>query len=428
MTRRISWLVVATTSAVVVSFVIPLCLLVRTLAEDRAMAAADQQTRNVAILLATVPDDDRLGSLLDGLVSTQETTTSVLTASGTQLGGGSDMTQDPDVARALAGEAFRATDTDGGVVLLPVVVGDGTAVIRTTVESEELRNGVARAWAGIVALGVALMLASVVIARRLGRRVSQPVRDVAAVAHRLRDGDLSARASVHGTEETQELARALNGLAERTTELLAAERAVVGDLSHRLRTPVTALRLDAETVPDPALQSRLQGHIAVLQRTIDAIVREARRPVRTDLSARCDAAEVVARRLAFWAPLADDQGRSWRAEVPGGPLPVALAEDDLADLVDVLVDNVFAHTPEGTAVELGLTVVGEEAVLTVADHGPGFPSDAPGPEGRVERPGSTGLGLDIAARTASGAGGALVRAAGPTGGALVEVRLPLLPE
>ena len=414
MTRRISWLVVATTSAVVVSFVIPLCLLVRTLAEDRAMAAADQQTRNVAILLATVPDDDRLGSLLDGLVSTQETTTSVLTASGTQLGGGSDMTQDPDA--------------DGGVVLLPVVVGDGTAVIRTTVESEELRNGVARAWAGIVALGVALMLASVVIARRLGRRVSQPVRDVAAVAHRLRDGDLSARASVHGTEETQELARALNGLAERTTELLAAERAVVGDLSHRLRTPVTALRLDAETVPDPALQSRLQGHIAVLQRTIDAIVREARRPVRTDLSARCDAAEVVARRLAFWAPLADDQGRSWRAEVPGGPLPVALAEDDLADLVDVLVDNVFAHTPEGTAVELGLTVVGEEAVLTVADHGPGFPSDAPGPEGRVERPGSTGLGLDIAARTASGAGGALVRAAGPTGGALVEVRLPLLPE
>ena len=114
MTRRISWLVVATTSAVVVSFVIPLCLLVRTLAEDRAMAAADQQTRNVAILLATVSDDAQLGSLLDRLVSTPETTTAVLTASGTQLGGGSDMTQDPDVTRALAGEAFRATDSDGG--------------------------------------------------------------------------------------------------------------------------------------------------------------------------------------------------------------------------------------------------------------------------------------------------------------------------
>ena len=52
MRRRISWLVLATTSTVVVSFVIPLCLLVRTLAEDRAMAAADQEARNVAILVA----------------------------------------------------------------------------------------------------------------------------------------------------------------------------------------------------------------------------------------------------------------------------------------------------------------------------------------------------------------------------------------
>ena len=51
MRRRISWLVLATTSVVVVSFVVPLCLLVRTIAQDRAMAAADQEARNVAILV-----------------------------------------------------------------------------------------------------------------------------------------------------------------------------------------------------------------------------------------------------------------------------------------------------------------------------------------------------------------------------------------
>ena len=86
------------------------------------------------------------------------------------------------------------------------------------------------------------------------------------MAHQLREGDLHARAEVRGTEETQELARALNGLADRTGELLAAERAAVGDLSHRLRTPVTALRLDAEAVRDPELAARLQEHIASLQR------------------------------------------------------------------------------------------------------------------------------------------------------------------
>lgn len=420
MTRRISWLVVATTSAVVVSFVIPLCLLVRTLAEDRAMAAADQQTRNVAILVATVTDDDQLSSLVAGLERTEETTTTVLTASGRQLGEGGRMLGDPDVERALAGEAFREVREEGGVVLLPVVVEDGTAVIRTTVEEEQLRRGVAEAWAGILGLGAVLMLAAVVVARRLGRRVSGPVRDVATVAHRLRDGDLSARAAVDGTEETQELARALNGLAERTTELLAAERAVVGDLSHRLRTPVTALRLDAETVPDEALQARLQSHIAVLQRTIDAIVREARRPVRTDLAARSDAAAVLAERVGFWEPLASDQQRPWSVDLDPGPLPVGLAADDLADLVDVLVDNVFAHTPEGTAVAVDLHREGARVRLAVRDHGPGF---APT---RTRRPGSTGLGLEIAARTVAGAGGSLEVSARPGGGAVVEVLLPLV--
>ena len=60
MRRQISWLVIATTSAVVASFVIPLCLLVRTLAEDRASAAADQDARDAAILVAQLPDDPRL--------------------------------------------------------------------------------------------------------------------------------------------------------------------------------------------------------------------------------------------------------------------------------------------------------------------------------------------------------------------------------
>ena len=85
--------------------------------------------------------------------------------------------------------------------------------------------------------------------------------------------------------EAAELARALNGLADRTTELLRAERAAVGDLSHRLRTPVTALRLDAEAVAELEVAERLQQHIGVLQRSIDAIVREARRQVRSDLAA-----------------------------------------------------------------------------------------------------------------------------------------------
>ena len=309
-------------------------------------------------------------------------------------------------------------------MLVPVLVENGTAVVRSTVTPADLHRGVARAWAGIIGLGVVLLLLALLLASRLGKRVSEPLLEVAGTAHRLREGDLTARADVRGTEETQELARALNGLAERTGELLVSERAAVGDLSHRLRTPVTALRLDAEAVPDPELGSRLQTHITALQRTIDAIVKEARRPVRTDLARTCDAAAAVRGRVDFWRPLADDQGRDLRVRLPEGPLPVPLGIEDLTDLVDVMIDNVFAHTPEGTGLRLDLHDVdhaldGRSVVLLVADAGPGF---APG--GRRHREGSTGLGLDIARRIAAGGGGRLRTGSAPEGGALVEVTLP----
>lgn len=419
MRRRISLLVVATTSAVVVSFVIPLCLLVGTLAEDRALAAADQEARNVAILVSGLTDEAQLAELVAGIDRRGTPSTQVLTAGGRQLGSGPDMTDDADVRRALDGEAFTVVDETGGQVLLPVLGPDGTAVVRSVVGPDDLDRGVLRAWTGIVALGLVLLAAALAIASRLGRRVSDPLRQVADTAHRLRSGELAARAEVAGTEETQELARALNGLAERTMELLTVERAAVADLSHRLRTPVTALRLDAEAVADPELGQRLQEHIGVLQRTVDAIVREARRPVRTDLAPDCDATATVARRLEFWRPLAEDQGRPLEVVLPAAEVRVPMSEVDLADLVDVVIDNVFAHTREGTALRVELHRSGEVAVLSVSDSGPGFSDD------RAQRVGTSGLGLDIASRTAAGAGGSVRTGRSAEGGALVEVTLPV---
>lgn len=423
MRKRISWLVVATTSAVVVSFVIPLCLLVQTLAQDRAMAAADQEARNVAILVAAVRDDDQLAELLEGIDSRGAPTTGVLATDGRQLGGGTDLAADPEVRRALAGEAFTVVDDDGGRVLLPVIVESGTAVVRSAVAPADLRHGVAGAWAGIVGMGALLLVFAVAIAWQLGRRVSAPLRAVSQTAHRLREGDLGARADIVGPAETQELARALNGLAERTTELLATERAAVGDLSHRLRTPVTALRLDAEAVADPELGQRLQTHIGVLQRSIDAIVREARRPVRADTTAVSDARSVVSDRVEFWRPLAEDQRRTLHVDLPPSEVRVRLASQDLVDLLDILVDNVFAHTQEGVDLSVALATEPDAVVLTVSDAGPGIRREVVA--AGAGRTGSTGLGLDIARRTAEGCGGSLTMGTGPDGGGLVDVRLPL---
>jgi signal transduction histidine kinase len=96
-----------------------------------------------------------------------------------------------------------------------------------------------------------------------------------------------------------------------------------------------------------------------------------------------------------------------------------VSESDLADLLDVLVDNVFAHTPEGTGFTVTLRATEGTCLLVVSDDGPGW-SDAPSP-----RAGHTGLGLDIARRTAAQCGGHLVTGITGAGGARVEVALPL---
>ena len=145
MRRRISWLVVATTSAVIVSFVIPLCLLVRTLAEDRGIAAADQEARNVAILVAGLHDDPQLEELVEGLDQRGAPSTSVITVTaGCSARVPQRSATTPRCSVPPRARGSRSLDDEGGRVLLPVVVEDGTAVVRSSVEEEELRRGVVR--------------------------------------------------------------------------------------------------------------------------------------------------------------------------------------------------------------------------------------------------------------------------------------------
>jgi signal transduction histidine kinase len=421
MRRRISLLVAATTSAVILAFVIPLCVLVRSMAQDHALASADQEARGVALLVSSLGDNDRLSGLVTAVNERSRSRTSVLLPDGQVLGApDSDMASDPMVLHARSETAaFTRVDGSGGHVLVPIATGDGgVTVVRTTVATAVLRAGVTRAWLAIGSLGILMLVAAVVTADLIGRRISTPVTRVAEVADRIREGDLGAHAEPTGPHETVALAEALNRLSSRTVELLAAERAAVGDLSHRLRTPVTALRLDVESVADPVVAERLRSHVGRLQRTVDAIVKDARRPVRTDATAACDVVEVVGERLSFWTPLAHEQGRRLVRHLPTGPLRVLAHADDLRDVVDILVDNVFAHTPDGVGIAVSLTPDDRHVVLEVADDGPGF--DPAG--GRTEREGTTGLGLELARRTVLGSGGQLDVETGP-GGTRVTVTM-----
>lgn len=419
---RLALMAAAITSMVLVAFLVPLAHLVRTIPADRALNAAELEARSLTPVLATVHDRQAMELAVERLNQGGTGRVTVFLPGGEVLGQRSAPGRDVELARR--GLAFSTSAPGGRQILVPVVLATGeTAVVRSFVPDHLLRRGVARAWVTLVGLGLGLLALAVLVADRLARSVVRPMRELATVAHRLESGDLQARVRTAGPREVVAVAHALNRLAERIGELLVAERESVADLSHRLRTPVTALRLDAESLRDPEEAARLGADVDALERTVDGIIREARRPVREGVRAMSDVAEVVRDRVGFWAVLAEDQGRAYRLRLSPEPRPVAVHGDDLAAAVDALLGNVFAHTPEGT----GFTVTVEPAGngltrLVVEDEAPGLPDDALLERG-ASGAGSTGLGLDIVRRTAEASGGRLVLSSSELGGARIAVEL-----
>jgi signal transduction histidine kinase len=420
--RQLSILVAATTSAVVLAFLIPLALVSRIRAEDLAVAGA--QFQNELALNAAIAQRDLKqvpAAVARQTGDLQAGRTTVYLPNASHIG--------PDPADAEITGALRTGRSgtrlvdDGAVVLRASPGLSGTIVARTIVPREIFHRGVAESTATLAALGMGLLLVAMFAADRLGRRISAPVRGLAVAAQSMRDGNLDLRIPERGTPEVVALAAALNQLATRVKKLLAAERDSVADLSHRLRTPVTALRLDTEGISDPEIAERLRQHVAQLERTVDAIVHDARRPTRAGGDS-CDVGQVVSERVSFWSALAEEQGRQMRMSVqPDRPMRARLDAADLSDVVDVLIDNVFAHTDEGVPLEVWVAPRADGAVvLTVEDGGQGLPQAdiiARGSSGA----GSTGLGMDIVRRAAYASGGGMEVGRSRLGGALIRVVL-----
>ncbi len=435
MRRQLVAVAAATTSLVALAFLIPLAVLLGGVAHDRAEAAAERDAQAVAPVLAITEDAREIQLAISKTVTGGEGRLTVVLADGHTVGAPLETIGD-SIEFARTNQAFSA-EIDGGLeVLVPVIVEkdreESIIVLRAFVPGSRLNKGVYRAWLVLTVLGVALVLVAVGVGDRLARSVVRPVLGLADAARRLGRGDLTARIAPSGPPEIAEVGRAFNRLAVRIADLLAQERELVADLSHRLRTPLTALALDAEGIDDEDVARRLTDDVAELERVVDSIIAEARRPVREGVGVTSDLSAVTRNRVDFWSALAEDQGRMWAVEISPGLHVVDVHPNDLEALVDALLGNVFAHTDE--AVGFRVTVAGRRnrsSVLVVEDNGPGFrqPDDADeGLESLTVRgvsfAGSSGLGLDIVRRTAEAAGGSVLLSNRPSGGARVEVEFP----
>ena len=420
MRQRFVLVALAITSMVVLSFVVPLAILVRDVAEDRALVAAERQAQSIAALLLLVgPEGDpAVVAQVTRAQRTEPGDVTVFLSDGETVGDEAD--EDSIVRQArLLGESLR-TETDGGQVLaVPVATNEGTSVVRIFVPNEELRANIGQAWIVLGSLGLGMILLSVLAADRLARSAVEPIRDLSGAAQRWARGDLQPRVQPAGPPEVETMGESFNRLADRFDELLTQERESVADLSHRLRTPLTALRLNLDTIADDDAREQIAEDVDALERQVDNIIDTARRPIREGSGATTDLAEAAARRVQFWSPLAEEQDRELTTEFPAEPVTVVGSGHDIDAAIDALITNVLSHTPAGTHFHVAVNQRGPGTLL-VADEGPGF--DARLMERGVTGSGSTGLGLDIVRRTAESHGGSLAVGARPAGGAEIVVQ------
>lgn len=429
---RILALAVGATATVLVLFAIPLVLLLQRTATEESREGASDVARSVADYVSTGPADaDLLGAYVDRVNAREDTTpVTVLLPDGTMLGAtlpGEAGEYAEQAAEAAREHDDREGDDDadnrlmpvsdvevrevGGGQLVSVHVGtaEGKVVVAAYASRDDIRSLLGGRLALLGAAAAVLLVLAAAAAEVVSRRLVRHLASTAAAADRLGEGDLTARAPHEGPSEVRRVADALNRLAGRIDDLLVAERETVADLSHRLRTPLTAVRLDVEGLPPSERTQELEAHLDQLERTLTAVIHAARRPEREGVRPRANAAAVVDERVDFWRPLTEDQGRVLTTRLDPGPVAVRCAEDDLRAALDALLENCIAHTPDGTPVEVTLDPDrgpdGDLVRLEVRDRGPGLPEDAVR-RGRSDR-GSTGLGLDIARSCAEASGGRL---------------------
>ncbi|XVV06494.1 sensor histidine kinase [Actinosynnema sp. CA-248983] len=374
-------------------------------ARSRAAAADRHEVTTVAAVLSVTTDPDAVRSALARTAAGAQGRLAVHLPDGSTIGSG------------------RGSVSSSGEGWTPVSTVDGQrAVVEVSTAAPVVTAGLVARLAALVAVAAAAVVGAVALGRRVLAPVMRAVRALADTAEEIAHGDGKIRIKADGPPELTALATAINAAADRTERLLAKEREMIADVSHRLRTPLTALRLDADAIGAGPVADRIRSAVTALEHDVDRII-ESLHPVATAAEpGSCDVAEVVKARMGFWSAHAEDQGRPCEVDLPFEPTPVLLSADALGAVVDALLENVFHHTPPRTPVTVAVVRHAGWVTLVVEDGGPGIAD----PERALHRGasggGSTGLGLDIARAAAEATGGTIHVERGRLGGARIRMR------
>lgn len=308
---------------------------------------------------------------------------------------------------------------------------------------------------GFPGLGVILaILVSGFVCYVLAKYLTSPIIRLRAATQKLAAGDLAARSGMPQSQrrhdELGELVSDFDQMAERLQNLVDAQRRLLTDISHELRSPLARLNVALELArqrsgPDArSALDRIDRETNRLNELISALLTIARLDGGSDAIRKEPVAlEELVREIAKDAAF-ECQHRHCQVsvivtdecEIMGNPRLLHSALENV-------VRNAIRYTQEGTSVEIrlekaeGHNSTGPEAVVRVTDSGPGVPENTLGKlfqpfyridDARGRQTGGVGLGLAITEKAVLMHGGSVRAANRPQGGLMVEVRLPLLPQ
>ncbi len=329
------------------------------------------------------------------------------------------------------GRLVLGTDPGPGAVMESLPLGQsGTA--RLAIPGDAMRRDQLRA-AALVGLLVGLsVVIGAAIATVTARRLAGPLQDVADRAARLGAGDFRLEPARHGIPELDRVAELLDTSAAALAALVQRERDLVGDVSHQLRSRLTALQLRLDELaanPDPATAAEAEAALEQAERlgaVLDDLLR-ATEEARAATAEPVELAELLGEVVADWRAQADADRRPLRLRMVDG-LVARVTPGRLREALGVLIDNALRHGAGVITLSARWGGVGPErmVVVEVTDGGEGVPEElAPHVFDRgVSGAASTGVGLALARALVEADGGRLELSSARPARFAVYLRVP----
>ncbi|MEV7325901.1 HAMP domain-containing sensor histidine kinase [Streptomyces sp. NPDC093970] len=362
---------------------------------------------------------------------------------------GEDLSAEPDISTALHDRSTvgtrRTAPADSEFLVVTVPGGSSPAVacvVRTVYALGPLDARVHTTWLFLAALGLGVLAVASLIGLALARSITRPVRALERATAQLAEGRITdPPATDRGPAELRRLAASFTRTATRLQHLLQAQQAFASDVSHQLKTPLTALRLRLENFEPhlaPCAQDSLDkalGELERLSRMVQGLLALARLENTEIRAAAADLDAVVRDRADIWTAFAAEQ-QVGIVVCGGTSVPVLAVPGALEQIIDNLLSNALRVSAPGTSVTLAVVTTPADGTRTppvtelhVTDQGPGMTEaerhrafDRFWRAPHADHDG-TGLGLPLVRHLTRAGGGEVTLEAAPGGGLDAVVRL-----